>query len=305
MSEILPIVDIVIVNFNCSAYVIDCIKSLHDYTRTPYRLIVIDSASIADERTKLKAYIDTVETSHTFIQLEVNKGFGYANNASLEYLTAPYVLLLNPDTIITNSAIDDCVEALESNKDYACVAPLLVNSDGSPQSSVYRFPTITSTFKEFFLRQWKMPTVRQLGLLQDVEGVTGAFMLVDRKVIDHIGLFDSAFFMYMEEVDLCKRIALTGRKIGLLTKSPVIHFGGGSSSTMIKPSLYREMYRSRLKYFRKYYSGIYLQVLTLTVKIGLFINVFVGIGNVLTKRKQDIRVIQLARIASQLMFESC
>jgi hypothetical protein len=266
-------VDIVIVNFNSSKYLDLCLESIQEHIRIPYKIIIVDSGSTETERNLLRSLLCNLRDNipHILIEADENKGFGNANNLALPHLCAPYTLLLNPDTQFTGDAVQACVTCLEANSQYGCVASMLNNADGTLQVSWYHLPTLATTVREYLLRQWKYPLPQDQSEPIPVGGVTGAFMMIRKTVIDSVGLFNPDFFMYIEEVDLCKHIRDHGWEIGILPQVSVTHFGGGSSPDTLQEDLYYEMQKSRLIYIKKHFSGWRQWVALQVVKLGLFI----------------------------------
>jgi GT2 family glycosyltransferase len=266
-------VDILIVNFNSSEYLDSCLKSIQDHVRASYRIIIVDSGSTEIERSHLHFVLRNLpgKIPHLLIEAGENRGFSSANNLALPHLHAPYTLLLNPDTQFTGDAVRACVTCLETDPRYGCIATMLNNADGTLQVNWYRLPTLTTTIREYLLRQWRYPLPQSLSGPIPVGGVTGAFMMIRKTVIDLVGLFDPGFFMYIEEVDLCKRIRDHGWEIGIVPQPSVIHFGGGSSPDSLQEDLSFEMQRSRLNYIEKHFSDWRRWIALKVVKLGLFI----------------------------------
>ena len=186
-----------------------------------------------------------------------NAGFAAANNQALARCKGEYVLLLNPDTELKPGAIGQMVGFLKSRLYVGAVGPLLISPDGSMQESCYPRPTL---FREFWrllyldrlhrlaiypMAEWTLDRPRQ------VETVQGACILIKHSVLDEIGLLDQDFFIYTEEIDLCRRIIAAGWRIYWLPTATVVHYGG-QSTRQAASQMFIELYRSKLHYFRKH-----------------------------------------------------
>ena len=145
----------------------------------------------------------------------------------------------------------------------ALAGPKLLNTDGTLQPSCYKFPTplrciwentlLTAAFPNSTIfgdyRAWAHDSTR------DVDFVIGAAMLVRRRVIEQIGLFDPLFFMYSEETDWQKRIASAGGKVSFCPDAVITHIGGQSSLTM-RNEQFCEFQKSKAKWIKKHYGAI-------------------------------------------------
>src|SRR5581483_8740193 len=134
---------IIIVNFNTKELTLNCIKSIkNSKPKMGYEIIVVDNAS-EENLPKSKNYI--------LIRNKANLGFAKANNIGIKNAKGKYILLLNSDTIIKDSAIDKLYEFAKKHNDAGAVVPQLLNKDGSVQASCFRFPTIKNALRHYFL----------------------------------------------------------------------------------------------------------------------------------------------------------
>jgi len=189
-----------------------------------------------------------------FVQAQSNLGFGASNNLGLAECTGDTILLLNPDTEICQSAVQGLMKALESSFDVVIVAPKLLNTDGSLQEScVQAFPTPLNQFLDSSLLRRIFPKASIWGTRalftdtpSEVEAVSGACMLVRADILRDLRGFNTKFFMYGEDMDLCARIRARGMRVVHVPTAKVIHHGGGSSggnfsrisALMLRQSIY-------------------------------------------------------------------
>jgi len=201
----------------------------------------------------------------TLIASPDNLGFAKANNLAIRQSAGQYILLLNPDAEVVGDAIPALVAFLRQHREVGVVGPMLLNGDGTVQSSRRRFPTVPLGFIESTILQRYVPGARMLlryycedrplNEVQDVDWLVGACLLVRREAIEMVGLLDEQFFMYLEEVDWCYRLRQAGWKIVFLPEAKVIHYYGQSSE---KNLISRHIYfnDSKCKFYRKYHGRL-------------------------------------------------
>jgi len=204
------------------------------------------------------------------IASERNVGFTGGNNLALRQCRGHYVLLLNPDTVLTRDAgqpdaLSLLANLLDQQSAVGLVGPRLVYGDGSPQSSRRRFPTLMTALMESTLLERWFPHNRWARryrfedepafAAQEVDWVNGACMLVRRQALDQVGLFDEGFFMYSEELDLCRRLRTAGWAIMHLPTATVVHYEGQSSGQV---AARRQLLfdTSKVRYFAKHHGAV-------------------------------------------------
>ncbi len=202
----------------------------------------------------------------------INLGFGGANNLALEQAQGRYLVLLNSDAFLCENALSLSVQHMDRNPDVGLAGGRLVGRDMSLQPSARMFPSLLfdfltltglagrfpkSRFFGAFDRTWADPLVPS-----EVDWVPGAFSIIRAECLRKVGFFDLDFFLYSEEVDLCRRIKAAGYKILYWPDILVIHIGGESSrqikSLQMSSSgaqLIRWRMRSTLLYYRKHHGS--------------------------------------------------
>ena len=204
------------------------------------------------------------------IRSEVNLGFGAANNVALEQARGRYIVLLNSDAFLTSDSLRLSVENMDADPSVGLAGGRLVGRDYSWQPSARMFPSIVSDFKVMTGLAAKFPKSRFFGSFDrtwadpmeqaEVDWVPGAYSIIRSEALARVGFFDPEFFLYSEEVDLCRRIQEAGYKIMYWPEIVVIHIGG-ESSRQIKTlemssagaQLIRWRMRSTLLYYRKHH----------------------------------------------------
>lgn len=224
-----PLLSIIIVTYNSGAFIRECIQSIEKYYQNPFEIIIIDNNSTdetIDQIKKLKSII------HLFPQ-EKNLGFSKANNIGVSHAKGELLFFLNPDTKILDSSINLLTTYLLSHEDTGIVAPKLVNLEGVPQKSVRSLPTISGALAEYFgdHKNAHEPYVPAGKDPVEVESVVGGAIMMKKEVYQKLGGFDERFFMYFEDLDLCRKVLHLGLKIIFLPTVTVKHKVGASAAT--------------------------------------------------------------------------
>ena len=224
-------VDVVVVSYNSRDRLRACVAPLLDLP--DMHVIVVDNAS-PDGSLEAVAGLPI-----TAIQLPRNGGFSHGVNAGWRAGSAPYVLLLNPDARIGRDAVDALVRVLEEEPGVGAVAPRILDDGGSLDYSQRRFPRLRSTYaRAFFLHRlfpmapWTDELVRDeraYAVRGNPDWVSGACILLRRSVLADLGGLDEGFFMYVEDVDLCRRLWAAGHELAFEPAAVVEHEGGASA----------------------------------------------------------------------------
>lgn len=250
--------DIVIVNFNTSADLVACLRSLT--SAPPARtqsIVVVDNGSSDDSVRAVRAEFKAVE----IIEMGRNAGFAAANNAGIRATSSPRVLLLNSDTLVPPGALDALSERLETTGATAA-GPRLIDADGRPEIS---WGPMLGPWSEWIQARRiaaaasPLPQARRrvdglTSVERRVDWVSGACLLVRRHAAISAGLLDERYFMYEEDVDFCAALRKQGGTILFTPASTVIHLRGRSiaNARPAKPSHYDT---SHLAFYAKHNPG--------------------------------------------------
>ena len=255
-----PDLSIIIVNWNVRDLLRDCLRSI-DVGRgaLSVEVIVVDSASADDSVAMMRNEFPWVR----LIPCDENVGFPRGNNIGLAEASGMHLLLLNPDTVILEDALPKMVAYLQAHSDVGALGPQLLNPDGSIQSSRRRFPTAATGFLESTWLEGLAPGVlRRYYALDlpddataDVDWLTGACIMVPRAIYEEIGGLDEGYYMYSEELDWCRRIKATGRRVVYFPAAQVTHHIGKSSEQAVT-ARHINFQRAKLRYFRKYHGRV-------------------------------------------------
>lgn len=250
---------VVIVNHNTCEHLRACLATIR--SEAPSEMVVVDNASSDGSVEMVQAEFPQVVLRAN----ETNPGYGAAANQGIANCTAPYVLLLNSDTLVQPGALAALSTYLELHPDAAIIGPRLVNPDGRLQASCYPFPTPVNLFLEEstlgrlvrhvpvlrsrYLRTWSH------GCPRAVPWVLGAALMIRRDAFDAVGAFDESFFMYLEEVDLSYRLWSAGWEVHFAPVATITHVGGASTA-QYRAEMAVQFFASLRRFYRRHYSGI-------------------------------------------------
>lgn len=246
---------IIIVSWNTQALLHACLASI--YAEAPlcdFEVWVVDNDSADGSVAMVTAEFPQVN----LIASKENLGFAGGNNLALTRCNGRYILLLNPDTLIKPGALQTLVDFLDSHPEAGAAGSMLLNPDETLQSCTYPFPTLGRELWRLFhldrIRPYGVYHMAEWGTQQsrEVEVIQGASLLIRREILDEVGLFDTTYFMYSEEVDLCYRIHKAGWKLFYVPQSRVIHLGG-QSTKQVAAEMFLQLYKGKLLYFRKHH----------------------------------------------------
>lgn len=258
-------VSIIIVNYNTTKLLLDCILSIKKQTKNvDYEIIVVDNASTDNVNIVLDINPEVI-----LLQLPTNIGFGQANNKGLEIANGEFVLLLNSDTILLNNAIKVFLDFMYANKNQkiGAIGGQLLQADGiSKNHSSSSFPSFKNEFKEEINRVARAIVKKDVFAKPNeikieenktqltVDYITGADLFMPVAVLKQIGTFDKQFFMYYEETDLQKRMQINGYERLIINGTKIIHLEGGSFDFAKQVSGKRLLMieQSKFKYFKKH-----------------------------------------------------
>lgn len=160
------------------------------------------------------------------------KGFGSNHNAAFAEARASLFAVVNPDIRFADFQIADLIDAL-ATRDAGVAGPLVVASDGEVQDSARRFPTFGRLATRKLLRQ-RQPDYRPGRTIQSVDWLAGMFMLFPSGVYREIGGFDEGYFMYLEDVEVCRRLRSRGRQVLWVGSTAVIHDASRASRRSLR-----------------------------------------------------------------------
>jgi len=309
---------IVIVSWNVVDLLRDCLQSILAAPTTQLSddgAIHIDSYAVevhVVDNASSDGSAEMVRSSFPQVKLiasRTNLGFAGGSNLALGRCQGRYVLLLNPDTRVLGDALSVMVNHMERNSDVGVVGPRVYYADGRPQPSRRRFPTMMTAFMESTLLQHWFPRNRWAlryymadvpdDIVQDVDWVIGACMLVRAETIERVGPLDQAFFMYSEEMDWCRRITDDGWRVVYLPQAEIIHHEGRSSDQVV-PARHIRFQTSKIRYFRKHHGPSQATVLRLFILLTYLVQLAEEALKYLVGHKRALRRERIAAYAQVL-----
>jgi len=278
---------IVIVSYNVRELLGSCLGSVvsgqqgtNDVSVTGHRPLstetwVVDNASRDDSVAMVRERFSSVH----LIENESNRGFASANNQAFPLTTGRYVLMLNPDTTIRPGALETLVRFMDDHPRTGACGGKLLYGDGSLQHSVFRFPTLSQIFLDFFPLNWRLTNSQFNGRYPrewyargepfPVDHPLGADLLVRRQAAEQVGWLDDQFFIYCEEIDWCIRIKRAGWQIWCVPQAEIVHHEA-QSTRQFRDAMFVELWRARKRLFEKHYSRAFRFIAGLIVRMGLW-----------------------------------
>jgi N-acetylglucosaminyl-diphospho-decaprenol L-rhamnosyltransferase len=249
---------LVVVNYNAGERLLRCLGSVAAAAGDArLETVVVDNASVDGSAHRAVESFPEIR----LVENPDNRGFARGANQGIRATTAPFVLLLNPDAEVTAGTLGGLVKLGWDRPRAGAIGPMIRNEDGSVYPSGRRVPPLGQALghvllgliipgnrftRSYTMADWDRTTERE------VDWVSGGAMLLRRVALDEVGLFDEAFFMYGEDVDLCTRLRAVGWRVLFTPEVEVRHVGG--LATRRDPRMPLIHSQSAYRYFRKHHS---------------------------------------------------
>lgn len=252
-------VSIIILNYKSRGLVRQQLKFfLSQTTSCATEVIVVDNNSRDGIMDMLNAEFPSVRG----IASRNNRGYGSGNNIGMREAHGRYVLIVNPDIILTAAVVEGLFTFMEQHPEVGIAGPKIMNADGTLQYTCARFPNmwlplfrrtslgntkVGSRWRaHFFMESWDH------AVPQDVDWLFGSCLMVRRKAIEHVGLFDEHFFLYLEDTDWCRRFWEAGEQVWYVPTVSATHLLSRSSDVSLFNALTNKSARSHLFSFARY-----------------------------------------------------
>jgi N-acetylglucosaminyl-diphospho-decaprenol L-rhamnosyltransferase len=274
---------IITVSYNTRELLADCLDSaLAGLERSALvgEIWVVDNASSDGSVEMVRQRFPAV---HLLAQ-ERNLGFAVGNNLALQEMgvgqgaDARHVLFLNPDTRVLGDALGEMVRFLDSAPAAGAAGAALVHGDGGFQHSAFAFPGLLQIFFDFFPVHPRILDSRLNGRYPRrlyhagrpflVDHPLGAALMVRGKALAQVGGFDERFFMYCEEIDLCRRIRAAGWQIYNVPQARIVHLVG-QSTCQFRDRMFVALWRSRFLMYEKHEGTVFIRAARWLVHLGL------------------------------------
>jgi N-acetylglucosaminyl-diphospho-decaprenol L-rhamnosyltransferase len=297
-------ISVIILNWNTRDLLAQCLDSLEQHKADlQLEVIVVDNASTDGSQAMLQEKYPQVQ----LIANSQNVGFAKGNNQAMQIAQGDYFLLWNSDAFATPGAIQALLRLAEKEPKAGIIGAQLRNADNSFQASFTPFP---NQWQEFLILTGLGRTLighayPSLGPEEEkgsqiVDYVEGACLLVRREAYQEVGGLDEGYFMYAEEVDWCYTLVKHGWQIWYQPEAKVIHLGG-ASSTGRRTHREADLYRSRIRFFRKHYGSRSAQLLKLQIyALTAIKNIAHGTLRRLSRGRYGRPVVSLQHLATQL-----
>jgi len=252
-------VSIIILNYKNKGLIQQELKHfLSQKTSLRVEIIVVDN----DSHDGIGDMIATDFPGVRFLASPTNSGFAAGNNIGIRAAQGRYIMLVNPDLVLTAVMVEGLFQFMEASPTVGIVGPKLINADGSLQYSCFRFPDFWVPFfrrtalartawgkkrvDEYFMKDWDYSAPR------DVDWLLGACLMVRRTALDTVGYLDERFYMYVEDTDWCRRFWEKGYGVWYVPTVSVVHLHRRSSEGFLVSYLTKKTARDHLKSFFKY-----------------------------------------------------
>lgn len=270
----MEMVSIIIVNYNLTRSIRILLKSIEENVKNiNYEVIVVDNNSTDRNIEKLSEEFPRIR----FLYLETNYGFGHGNNSGVKISQGKYLLMLNPDTYLINNLPLLLYKFAKEHPDIGIIGPKLVFPDGSMQVSYAKFPNIKQEL--FYAIGLIGIALKSLYEIKDfvykksyylVDFVFGSCVFIRKDVFQKVNGFDEAYFLFLEETDLCYRVKHdAGLKVVYWKGASIVHEKSLITGKNI-PARIKQNYISKLIFFSKNYSPFRRYILKKIV-IGVFL----------------------------------
>jgi N-acetylglucosaminyl-diphospho-decaprenol L-rhamnosyltransferase len=230
-----PDLTVVVCNYNTGEYLTRCLRSAFEQAGdTRIEVIVVDNASRDGSADRAVA----ANPAARLIRNPDNRGFAAAVNQGLAASRAPYALLLNPDGEIVSGTLGGFLKVAREHPRAGAIGPVVRDPDGAIYPSARKVPSTGEAFGHAFvglvrpnnrwsraykLADWDRRSERQ------VDWVSGSCMLINRAAMAEVGPLDERFFLYVEDVDFCRRLRAAGWEVWFSPELEVVHVGGVST----------------------------------------------------------------------------
>jgi GT2 family glycosyltransferase len=255
---------IIVTATGCRSYIEPCLRSLraHAPTGAAIAVHVVDNASADGTPELIRARHPEVE----LVEMGRNAGFAAASNRALAVATAPYVLLLNPDTELRPGVLDALLSRMEGEPGIGALGCRLVGLDGKPDFNAKRsVPTPSKALLHFAAAATGIQALARRARYRTpelgweatgpVDAVSGAFMLVRTSALGDVGLLDPGYWMYGEDLDWCQRFRERGWQVVYDGGHTVLHVKGGATGRHRRLRQNVAFHRSMGRFYRKFQGG--------------------------------------------------
>jgi hypothetical protein len=269
-----------------------CLGSIYaETTKIPFDVWIVDNNSTDSSVSMVRQYFPQV----SLIENKENVGFAKANNQAIAKCTGNYILLLNPDTLILNNAIEKVIYFMKENPTIGICGCKVLNEDGTlqlacrrsiptPGIAFFRLVGLSRLFPKSKIMARYNLTYLDPNKLHEVDAVSGAFLMIRKESVEAIGGLDERFFMYGEELDLCLRTKKAGWKVMYYPNAEIIHYKGECSKFNHRKAAL-EFHRSMYLFHKKHFAGNCNPIINFIIYTGIFLKTLISCRSFLLATK--------------------
>lgn len=269
---------IIIVNYNVQHFLEQCLHSVRKASKNvTSEIFVVDNNSVDGSVNMVKEKFPEVH----LIENKKNTGFSFANNQAMRIAKGEYILLLNPDTVVEEDTFQKVVAFMDAHPEAGGLGVKMLDGKGNflPESK-RGLPTPSVAFYKIFGFSKLFPRSKtfgkyHLGYLDkdqtnEVDILSGAFMLMRKTALDKVGLLDETFFMYGEDIDLSYRIQLGGYKNYYFPETRIIHYKGESTKKSSVNYVF-VFYKAMVIFAEKHFSQSNAKLFSFLINIAIYL----------------------------------
>lgn len=275
---------VIIVNYNVNYFLVHCLRSVAEAIEgQAVEVFVVDNNSTDNSVESVKRFFPWVK----LIENKQNTGFSKANNQAIVEAKGEYVLLLNPDTVVAKDCFAQCIEFMDNHPDAGGMGAMMLDGKGeflpeskrglpTPEVAFYKIFGLSSIFKKSKKFGRYHLSYLDVNEKNEIDVLSGAFMLMRKKALDISGLLDETFFMYGEDIDLSYRILKSGFKNYYNPAIKIIHYKGESTK---KGSLNYVFvfYEAMLIFAKKHFSSGAARLYSLVINFAIYLRASLAI----------------------------
>ena len=258
-------VTIIIVTWNTSKITQRCIESINKFLPDSFaKIIVVDNGSTDSTEVDLKKRKDIL-----YIRNDSHLGFSVANNRGAKIADTEFLYFVNSDMVFVDNNLINMIDYYQNNSVVGIIGPQFLNPDNTIQASVFPDQSLLNAIQEFWLKKPSyLKYVPASSTPTNVWSVSGGALLIKNSLFKTIGGWDEKYFMYYEDLDLCRRVRAQGRKIYYYPEAKIIHFHGMSGNKLAPAS---DQWKRLIPSSIKFHGQLKHFLLTCIIRIGQLI----------------------------------
>jgi len=240
----------IILNWNTPKLTSSCVSSIYKYLKNyPFRLVIVDNGSTDNSVAVFKKLQLKYPNFHLVVS-NTNKGFSAGNNLARQYFNTKYLVFLNSDISLIDDSITQAISYLKQHQHIGLIAPKLILADGSTQNSVFPPQTLINAIKHYWFGKKSFSPYSPLSNQPTpVWAVAGAAIIIKSALFKKIGMWNEKYFIYFEDLDLCRSLRKINKKIVYFPKTKLLHMHGQSGKKIATlPNQWKRLIPSSIKY---------------------------------------------------------